>query len=195
MNENSLFDLTLEDGYISSLSAKLTAYDGLFSILNKKISFDDFIREVLVVSMKVLPCEAGSILELDYKHNDLFFRTAIGSVADKLKIYRIPVGVGAAGFVAQTLNPLNLTNAAENKIHLKSISNSVGFEVKSMICAPIVIKGKLYGVIELINRVGETQFTEEDTSILMDFTNKVSFVIENRIRLLSLEKTIRDSQK
>lgn len=54
-----------------------------------------------------------------------------------------------------------------------------GFETKSIICVPLKAKSKLIGVLEAINKVDETAFTEADELLLRIFASQAAMAIEN----------------
>ena len=57
-----------------------------------------------------------------------------------------------------------VSDVAENKMHLKAIQDAVGFEARNLVAVPIVIRGRIFGVLELLNRIGEHDFTMPPTS-------------------------------
>ncbi|MBI4925575.1 MAG: hypothetical protein HY843_06585, partial [Bdellovibrio sp.] len=64
----------LANAETSNLSSKVMFAESLLDLLVKDYSFHDFMREILVLIMKLIKCEAGSLLEVDETKNVLFFR-------------------------------------------------------------------------------------------------------------------------
>ena len=54
-----------------------------------------------------------------------------------------------------------------------------GFVTKSILCVPLKAKSKMIGVLEVINKVDDTSFTEEDAMLLNIFANLAAIAIEN----------------
>jgi GAF domain-containing protein len=131
----------------------------------------------------VVKAEAGSFLEVDHSSNVLFFRAVVGQSSDKVSKFKIPIGQGIVGHVAETRLPLAVANAKEDRKHMRSIGNAVGFEARNLVAVPVVVRGKIFGVIELINRVGEEAFTAADVELLTYASEKVSRAIEVRLML------------
>jgi len=73
--------------------------------------------------------------------------------------------------------------AKQNTLHLKSITDNLGFEVNNLIAVPILIRGNLFGVLELINRQGQSSFTEEDQELLTQLCHYAGKFIEMRLIL------------
>jgi GAF domain-containing protein len=171
------------DDEIGATSAKLLAVEEFFALATRDCNFNDFIRGVLDVFIRAVKSESGSILELDHANQSLFFRTVIGVNADSLINFNIPVGQGVSGHVAESKLPLTVDNVPENTIHLKSISKMVGFEPRNLVCIPVLIRGKVYGVVELLNRIGEKNYTSSDLATLNYLSKMASKIIEIRMMI------------
>lgn len=176
---NTLFP----EGALLTAISKVTVLESFLGLLVRDLGFAEFVRELLLVVMKTVKSEAGSILEIDHKNQCFFFRAMAGQSSDRLGQFVIPVGQGIVGHVAESRQPLIVNNVAENKVHLKAIQNAVGFETRNMIALPIVVRGRVYGVLELLNRLGEDDFTPEDVELLTYICETASKVIEVRLML------------
>lgn len=175
--------LAADDSGVALLNAKFVVVENFIKLLAKDIKFNDFAREMLLLIMKVVKSEAGSILEMDYAADEYFFRAVVGQSSDGIQKFRIPKGQGIVGYVGESLQPLVVPDTAESEIHLKSVATAVGFETRNLVAIPIVIRGKVYGVLELLNRVGEHNFTPEDLEILGYFCEMASRALEIRFML------------
>jgi GAF domain-containing protein len=95
----------------------------------------------------------------------------------------VPLGKGVVGHVAESRQTLNVTNAKENNVHLQQIASAVGFETRNLIAVPIIVRGQLYGVLELLNRVGEENFTPSDEELLAYLCPMIARAFEIRMML------------
>lgn len=185
--KNSYSDFSDEEGSLRSelgkLPQKLKAYDQLFELLSEEQDFSNLIAQVLNILQTAIPSEAGSILEVDYRRGDLFFSATSGTQSDNLMAFRIPKGTGIAGFVADTQQSYILGKAKEDHRHLDVIGDSVGFEVKNLLSVPIVIRGKTFGVIELLNKLGRHPYSQEDIELISDIANRAGTIIEAKIKI------------
>lgn len=176
-------DSDLSETFLEDSSIKLTALEGLLKLTTCDYRFDEYIRELLMIVLAAIKSESGSILELNPKKKTLFFRAALGPGADKISSVEIPIGHGIVGQVAQTGLPILVSNAPENKDHLKSVAGLSSVHPKNLIAAPIFVRGKLYGVVELLNKVGETDFNHSDLDQLKYLAKMASKVIEVRMMI------------
>jgi GAF domain-containing protein len=52
-----------------------------------------------------------------------------------------------------------------------------------MVAVPLVVRGKVYGVIELLNRVGEETYTQQDVELLVFCSQAAAKAVEVRLML------------
>jgi GAF domain-containing protein len=172
-----------DDDGLAQLNARFTMVDSFLKLLTRDLRFNEFVRELLLVVMKVIKSEAGSIFEVDHSNNTLFFRAVVGQSSENLTKFTIPMGQGIAGHVAESRQPLIVADIEANKMHLRSVAKAVGFDTRNLIAVPIVIRGRIYGVLELLNRVGEANFTNNDIELLNYFCEMAAKTIEIRFML------------
>lgn len=175
--------LSLDDEALAVLNAKFEIVETLLKLATRDLKFNDLSREVLLLIVRLVNCEAGSIFELDKENRSLFFRAVSGRSSDVVSKFSIPFGQGVVGHVAASKFPLVVDNTDENRLHLKSVAQTAGFEARNIIAAPIIIRGKVYGVLELLNRVGEKTFTPVDLEIATYFCEMTARLFELRFML------------
>lgn len=197
---------SVQDAFISSdpifggdlnamVTAKQVALESMLKLLVRDLKFTDFMREILMVMMKVVKSEAGSILEVDHKNNNMFFRATAGQSSDTITKFTVPMGQGIAGYVAESMQPLIVANIKENQMHLKAIEKAVGFETRNLVAVPLVIRGKIFGVLELLNRVGDENYSDNDIELLNYLCEMSAKAIEVRLMLSYAASQRRDEQQ
>jgi GAF domain-containing protein len=164
-------------------AAKFALVEAFLKHITRDQAFEDFLREILLTMMRVVKSEAGSLFEVDHQRNSLFFRSIVGTSSDRLSGFVIPMGQGIVGHVAESRRPLVVANVAENKMHLRAIQEAVGFATRNLVAVPIVIRGKIYGVLELLNRIGEQDYTPADVELLSYACEMAAKAIEARLMI------------
>jgi hypothetical protein len=175
------------------LSALQEMSERLFELVVCEKSFDDLVDAALRAIMAGFGAQAGSVLELDHEREDFFFRASHGgSGADtKLKAFRVPLTKGIVGHVAESGRPLLLRDLKEDKMQLRAVSLTVGFEPTTCMAAPIEVGGQAYGVIELFNKTDGSLFDEKDLGGLEDAVRMFAKVLEVRFLLAELSRRLR----
>jgi GAF domain-containing protein len=177
------------DDAVVLTAAKFSLVESFLRQVTRDQSFAEFVRELLLSVMKVVKSEAGSMLEVDHKKNSLFFRAVVGASSDRVSNFVIPMGQGVVGHVAESRRPLVVSDVAENKLHLKAIQDAVGFEARNLVAVPIVIRGRIFGVLELLNRIGEKDYTSADVELLNYACEMAARAIEARLMIAWAQKT------
>ncbi|QOX78905.1 sensor domain-containing diguanylate cyclase [Trichlorobacter lovleyi] len=141
------------------------------------------LREVLQAIMsqveRLLQPKTWSLLLVDEETNELCFEIAVSPVAQELKGIRLKMGEGIAGWVAQTGQPLLIPDVSQDSRFAHHVAEEVEYPVSSILCAPLKIRDRVLGVIELINTVGERTFDDDDLPLLGAVADFAAIAIDN----------------
>uniref|UniRef100_H2ZJ28 Phosphodiesterase n=1 Tax=Ciona savignyi TaxID=51511 RepID=H2ZJ28_CIOSA len=85
-------------------------------------------------------------------------------VCDSKNELVVPVGVGIAGYVAESKSPVNATNVYEHAHFNKTIDEKTGFESRDLLCQPLILQreDKVVGVVEVVNKKNKEPFSTAD---------------------------------
>jgi diguanylate cyclase (GGDEF)-like protein len=156
--------------------------------LRNEVDLDLVLRQILQKAYEFVPSESGSILLDDpfrkvasRKDNDLVFIATFGESSRDLVGQRLSAQNGIAGRVYQTGTPYLSTNVTEDKFFFAAIDEKTGHQTQSVVCVPIYIGKHVCGVLELINRLDGTWFTQRDMTLLEIFAGYTSFTLQNAL--------------
>ena len=152
------------------------------AMLNSTIHLTDVISLIMKHVNSVVESVSSILLLLDPKSGDLISSVPMGQDKDGLRDIRIPIGKGIAGWVAEREKPLLVPDAKEDPRFDPDVDEISGFETKSVLCLPLKANSNLIGVLEVINKLDRTPFTEEDTFLLSIFAYHATVAIENARR-------------
>lgn len=134
--------------------------------------------------------DAGSLLMLDEETGELVFVMTLEEGQEKLVGLRVPPGLGIVGDVARTQQYAIVHDPEQDARFYRQVSEGIGYNVQSILCVPIVVKGRTIGVIELLNkRTGH--FTEEEAIRLTRMAATIGIALENA-HLFQQVSTVRD---
>ncbi|HMQ29317.1 MAG TPA: GAF domain-containing sensor histidine kinase [Chloroflexaceae bacterium] len=139
---------------------------------------------------KYFRVDAGSLLMLDEESGELVFVMTLEAGEEKLFGVRVPRGQGIVWSVADAQRYAIVNDAPNDPRFYRQVSDSVGYEVKTILCVPILVKGRTIGVIELLNK-RDGPFGEEEAGRLMRMAATIGVAIENA-RLFQTVTTVRD---
>lgn len=165
--------------YKSLDSQKLGTALEIGSAVNSTLNLSEVLTLIMKYVNRVTDSAASTLMLLDDKTGELVFSVPTGPKMDHLIDMRIPSHEGVAGWVVEHGEPVLVPDAKEDPRFSPEIDKSSGFETKSVVCVPIKGGKKLIGVLEVINKVDGTAFTEEDVMMLTTFSYQAAIAIEN----------------
>ncbi|MFT3914472.1 MAG: GAF domain-containing protein [Anaeromyxobacteraceae bacterium] len=111
---------------------------------------------LLDLAMERLGCDAGSVFLSRLGEDELHFEVVRGPAASSLASAKltVPVGVGIVGYCAQENVCLAVSDAQKDRRFHRAISEAIGYETRSLLCAPIARENTVLGAIEVLNKRG-----------------------------------------
>ncbi|MDQ7821808.1 MAG: GAF domain-containing protein [Candidatus Eremiobacteraeota bacterium] len=163
---------------------------GACTCINSTLDLTALLETITRQTMEIMEAEASSLLLVEPGGRYLTFRVAIGEVASMLKDVQIKTGEGIAGTVALSGKPLLIHDARKEPRFFAGVDEQTGFTTKTLLCAPLMTKKRIHGVIEVINKKDEQLFDERDMDFLMAMANQAAIAIENALlyQQISTEK-------
>ncbi|MFA5308929.1 MAG: HD domain-containing phosphohydrolase [Dehalococcoidales bacterium] len=87
--------------------------------------------------------------------------------------------LGIAGTVLQHPQPLLVKNVAQDARFSQCKDEVPGIVARSVICAPLIFRGAVIGVVEALNRLDGNDFNEQDLETLTGLANGHALTIAN----------------
>ena len=140
------------------------------------------LEDVLSISMRgireFLHVEAGSLVLVDDGSGQLVFRKTLSRDQEFDSNYVIEPGEGLVGHVTQEKEPVLINDAQSYSLFSIQMDHLTGITLRSVLCVPIVVKGKAIGAIEAINKINGP-FTTDDLETLSFLAASVGVAVEN----------------
>ncbi len=155
---------------VISLREYVGAVESLMDAVNEldpKAEIVPLLDRILYNAMTVTNSKDGSLLVVDDETNELAFVLAKGDVStEKLAGQRLPMGKGIAGWVAKNNKPTIVNSARHDPRFFPGIDDAFKFQTNSVLAAPIVGRGKVLGVIEVLNKQTGKQYEVTDQMLM-----------------------------
>jgi phosphoserine phosphatase RsbU/P len=133
----------------------------------------------------LLGSEAASILIVD--KDELVFQVALGTKAAEIQPFRIPLTQGIAGWVARNALGTFSNDAYNDERFYGNIDRRSGFVTHMVMAAPLIVKDRVIGVVEVFNKPGG--FDDSDLNLLSTIGASAAIAIENaRLYAVAVEK-------
>jgi Nif-specific regulatory protein len=181
------------------MTSKAHSYDPMINRL-KEIStwvssvldLDQLLELIIETATRLMQAKASSLLLVDQKGKKLYFKIAIGDRRDEVRKFEINLGQGIAGIVAETGEPLLIPDVNKDPRWDKEISETIGFQTRSIACVPMKIEGETIGVVEIIDKEDGSPIQQEDMKILTVFAELASMAIHNARKISQVRRENQD---
>jgi putative nucleotidyltransferase with HDIG domain len=152
--------------------------------LREEIYGDILLDKIMDSSLSVTQSDAGSILIIE--EDKLVFKIVKGEKSVELLGTSIPKVQGIAGWVAQHGKPLRITDALADERFNPDVDSITGYQTKSVLCVPLMMKTGIIGVIELLNKK-EGFYGQKDEELISYLADQAAISI-SRARFFEDQK-------
>ncbi|MCB9102898.1 MAG: GAF domain-containing protein [Anaerolineales bacterium] len=146
--------------------------------ITSSLDIDDVIQRTMTGINTILEVEAGSLLLVDEKSGELTFKVTLRGEHKQITSYRLKLGEGIAGWVAQHNKAVIVNDVKADWRFSPKIDEATGFETISVLCVPLVIQGRPIGALEVLNKRNGV-FNEDDQDLLVSMVAALSVALKN----------------
>jgi putative methionine-R-sulfoxide reductase with GAF domain len=149
---------------IHDYSSRLEQLLGITRDLRDEMYGDILLEKILDNAMAITNADSGSILLCE--EEKLVFKIVRGEKAFQLVGTAVDTGKGITGWVATTGQTVRLGDVASDSRFNADIDALTGYETKSILCIPLVIRSTVIGVVELLNKKDGHAFRQRDEEVI-----------------------------
>jgi signal transduction histidine kinase len=171
----------------------LTALQDISRTLTSELNLNRLLSKIVHAAVEVLDASTGSLLIWDPTDNSLIFAVTEGGEGEgeTLEQRHMPADQGIAGWIFTHRQPVIVEDVSQDERFFKDIDESLGYRTSSLIGAPLMTKGEMIGVIEVLNKRSGEKFDEQDLDTLSALAGQAAIAIVNA-RLYSQIREERD---
>lgn len=159
---------------------KLNALIEINTLINSNYSdINALLAHILESAMRIVVGEAASILLVDSNKQILRFEVALGPKGLDAKKSVVKMDEGIAGWVVKNNRSLIVNDAENDPRYSPAVQLSTGYKTRNMLAVPMRVKDECIGVIEILNKQGETGFTLSDLEVLEILANQAAIAYHN----------------
>jgi len=154
-------------------------YANIGKLITSSLEIHEVIDGVMLEIKQFFDPEHWSLLRLDHASDELYFIYIKGSDIGQLKQFRLKVGEGIAGSVAKTGKSVFVRDARSDSRFSDKVDKLINFNTRSIIAVPLIHRGVIYGVIEIVNSEKEHLFSEDEHFILSTIADFTAIALAN----------------
>jgi len=167
----------------------LQALSKISEAITSDLYLEDVLKLVVTVTAETMGSKVCSIMLVDEQKGELVIRATQSISEDYNRKSNLKLGEGVAGKVAATNKPIIVPDVTQKKEYrFRDIAVKEG--LRSLLCVPMRMKGKVIGVINLYTSKPH-RFTQSEINLLLTVASQAAIVIENS-RILFHAKLIRE---
>ncbi|HNY12894.1 MAG TPA: CHASE2 domain-containing protein, partial [Candidatus Wallbacteria bacterium] len=170
------------------LHRRIRELNALYSIsrnISELINLDKILKDVLDEAIKTLDTERGSLMLIDDDEQKLEVKVATGFSGSAEKRVLIPIGEGIAGKAFSDCVSI-VSNSGDSDPRFKAFPaleqgvSEMPHQVRNILCVPLIMgEKKSIGVINIVNKIDNSQFTEDDVKLMETIAHHAATLIEN----------------
>ncbi|KUO59939.1 hypothetical protein APF79_09185 [bacterium BRH_c32] len=165
---------------------RLEFFESISLKITEKKLLAELLDEIILTSQELLNSEAASLLLYNESDNKLHFHTVHGENTDELISNSLEIDEGLAGSCAKSKKSFIINDCYADERFNSSYDKVTGFTTRNMICAPMLKKDSLIGVIQVMNKRGNSPYDKEDMDLFCALASQCAVAIENA-RLIDIE--------
>jgi PAS domain S-box-containing protein len=156
----------------------LTALYNVSQIVNSTLDLSEVLNLTIDLIIQVTGAERGFLMLIDEKSGELTFRVARNMDRETIAGSSFEISRSIVNKVAQEGDPILTTNAQSDP-RFSAQASVVSYSLRSILCVPLRVKGKITGVIYADNRIKTGLFSEGDRRLLTAIADQAAVAIEN----------------
>lgn len=168
-------DLAQKNTELEKVVERLTTVNHIGNILNSLIDKDNAVEVIVKTLAKTMTAKISSLMLINEGTGELEVACSVG--LDGIKLRKVKLGEGISGYVAKEGKPLLVTNI-ETDPRFK-LPNDSQYTTTSLIAAPLFVKGRVIGILNVNNKKNGEVFTHDDLSLLTTVAGQAAIAVEN----------------
>jgi signal transduction histidine kinase len=163
--------------------------------LNSTLDLDTLLGLIIKVATEVTCTEAASIILLDEASGELQFETSTNGDPAQLRTLPVPLDSSIAGWIVRHNQSLVVDDTSKDPRYYDQVSRTTQFDVRSILGAPLQVKDRTIGALEVLNKSDDVPFTRQDIETLEVLAAQAAIAIENARLYKDLQDKMRALQE
>ncbi len=168
----------------------LQALGGIGQVVNSTLELDEVLQIVMDTIVRLTEAERGFLM-LRNAEGEMESRIARNWEQESINKSEFAISRTIVEKVIETGEAILTTNAREDP-RFDGQASIIAFNLRSILCVPLMVKTDLIGVIYTDNRIRSGIFSESDRDLLTSFANQAAVAIENARLFSSLKMTLEE---
>src|SRR5688572_845776 len=134
-------------------------------------------QDILAIVTEAIPADAASLFLVTAEDGTMTVVAATGPVADKVKGMKLPPGIGMPGVVARDRRTVAVSDVKKEPEYSRERHKIAGYETTSLLAVPVLHKGDLTGVLEVLNRRESPEWPRHEVELIERIARSVGAIV------------------
>ncbi len=190
--DNRLSQLEAENRRLRQAVEELSIINEVATAVSSTSPLDQVVELIVQKCVKHLKVDQGAVLLFEKQEQAAALRTMVRKVQTNLRTIPYRLGDQITGWMLKNQQPLVINDfKSDGRFRLPAEAEA---DVRSLLCVPLRLKGRMMGVLSVFNKRGSEGFSENDQRLLAIIGAQSAQVIENA-RLYEEEKSLQKMQQ
>lgn len=153
-------------------------------------SNDELLQTIVEAAARIFGAAAASIALVDERAGRLVFRVAYGAGSETVVGMNIGLDQGVAGYVANTGQPLAISNVQSDPRFARDAAEKTGYVPRSILAMPLMVEDRVIGVMEVLDKISAPSFGMQDMELLGLFAQQAALAIHQSQHFDALNDTL-----
>ncbi len=172
-------DVTTEKHLLLAKAREVELLAQASRTLNASLEFGELLGGLLKIVKAAMRAEAVLVSVMDETGTRLVFERAVGADDKDVRGSTIAKGSGVMGWVWGKRDALLLNDPKARGEISFALEKKVGLKVQTLAAIPLMRRGTVRGVLEVVNRKNEEPFGDDDMSLLVPLGEHVAVAVAN----------------
>ncbi len=146
------------------------------------------LQMIIDVACELTQSETASILLHDSSTGELRFAVTPDNQRATLSQISVPLDSSLAGWIFKNSRPMVIQDASTDPRIYRDVDRILDFQTHSILGVPLIVRDKPIGVLEVLNKNQQANYTEDDLAVLETLASQAAIAIVNARLLTELKE-------
>jgi signal transduction histidine kinase len=146
------------------------------------------LQMIIDVACELTQSETASILLHDSSTGELRFHATPDDQHATLSQISVPLDSSLAGWIFKNSRPMVIQDASTDPRIFRDVDRILDHQTRSILGVPLIVRDKPIGVLEVLNKNQQANYTEDDLAVLETLASQASIAIVNARMLTELKE-------
>jgi signal transduction histidine kinase len=167
--------------------AELGLLNEVATAMSATLELPALLESIIQRTRTALRSEACTLMLLDEATGELVFEIPVGAAGGVLRRLRVPVAQGVCGWVVRHGSPAIVNETRSDPRFDAHVDESSGFVTRNLMAVPLLARGRVTGVVEVLNTLDGQDYAAGDLALLTTLAGQAAVALDNAQLYSSLQ--------